>query len=72
MCTYRINHIGDWGTQIGMLIAHLQNKYPDYSSTADQFTLSDLQSLYKVWIDHTATHSSVHESSIITVTHKIF
>lgn len=26
----RINHIGDWGTQFGMLIAHLQDRFPDY------------------------------------------
>ena len=23
----RLNHVGDWGTQFGMLIAHLQGKY---------------------------------------------
>lgn len=26
----RINHVGDWGTQFGMLIAHLQDMYPDF------------------------------------------
>lgn len=26
----RLNHIGDWGTQFGMLIAHLQDKFPNY------------------------------------------
>lgn len=26
----RINHVGDWGTQFGMLIAHLQDRFSDY------------------------------------------
>jgi len=25
----RVNHVGDWGTQFGMLIAYLKEKYPD-------------------------------------------
>ena len=27
---HRINHVGDWGTQFGMLIAHLEEEFPDY------------------------------------------
>lgn len=41
----RLNHIGDWGTQFGMLIAHLQDRFPDYLSVSPP--LSDLQSFYK-------------------------
>lgn len=26
----RVNHLGDWGTQFGMLINYLFKKYPDY------------------------------------------
>ncbi|KAA0194056.1 Arginyl tRNA synthetase cytoplasmic [Fasciolopsis buskii] len=40
----KINHIGDWGTQFGMLIAHLRDVYPNSVSVPP---INDLQSLYK-------------------------
>eukprot|EP00039_Didymoeca_costata_P019429 m.337518 g.337518 ORF g.337518 m.337518 type:complete len:708 (+) comp18153_c0_seq1:79-2202(+) len=42
---HRINHVGDWGTQFGMLIAHLKDKYPDYATKAPP--ISNLQEFYK-------------------------
>lgn len=41
----RLNHIGDWGTQFGMLIAHLQDKFPSYRT--EKPPLNDLQTFYK-------------------------
>ncbi|CAI2363162.1 unnamed protein product [Moneuplotes crassus] len=41
----RVNHIGDWGTQFGMLIAHMQDKYPDFLD--QQPEISDLDGFYK-------------------------
>ncbi|XP_054273289.1 arginine--tRNA ligase, cytoplasmic-like [Macrosteles quadrilineatus] len=41
----RVNHIGDWGTQFGMLIAHLQDKYPNYKTESPP--LSTLMHFYK-------------------------
>ncbi|XP_044517637.1 arginine--tRNA ligase, cytoplasmic [Gracilinanus agilis] len=41
----RLNHIGDWGTQFGMLIAHLQDKFPDYVTVSPP--IGDLQAFYK-------------------------
>lgn len=41
----RINHLGDWGTQFGMLIAHLQDKFPDYKVQSPP--IADLQMFYK-------------------------
>lgn len=37
----RLNHVGDWGTQFGMLIAHLQDKFPNYLIVAPP--IQDLQ-----------------------------
>lgn len=42
----RLNHVGDWGTQFGMLIAHLQDKFPNYLTVSPP--ISDLQAFYKV------------------------
>jgi arginyl-tRNA synthetase len=43
----RINHLGDWGTQFGMLIAHLKQAYPDALTTANALALGDLTSFYR-------------------------
>ena len=41
----RTNHVGDWGTQFGMLIAHLQDNYPDFMSNPPN--IQDLQKFYQ-------------------------
>jgi arginyl-tRNA synthetase len=41
----RLNHVGDWGTQFGMLIAHLKDRFPDYSVKSPP--ISDLMAFYK-------------------------
>lgn len=40
----RQNHVGDWGTQFGMLIAHFSDEEQRYSGEVE---LSDLESFYK-------------------------
>jgi len=43
----RLNHVGDWGTQFGMLIAYLTEAYPDALTKADALDLGDLVNFYK-------------------------
>lgn len=43
----RLNHVGDWGTQFGMLIAHLRQAYPEALKQKDALLLGDLVSFYK-------------------------
>jgi len=41
----RFNHVGDWGTQFGMLIAYLKERYPDLLDNPPN--IKDLTKLYK-------------------------
>lgn len=41
----RLNHIGDWGTQFGMLLTYLIDEYPDFQSNPPP--ISDLQNFYR-------------------------
>jgi len=45
----RLNHVGDWGTQFGMLVEHLRDEYPAALSkeTSQNVELGDLVLLYK-------------------------
>ena len=41
----RANHVGDWGTQFGMLIAYMREAYPDYETNMPD--IKDLDGYYK-------------------------
>lgn len=45
----RLNHVGDWGTQFGMLVEHLRDEYPAALNieTSKDVELGDLVELYK-------------------------
>ncbi|MBD2626888.1 arginine--tRNA ligase [Trichormus variabilis] len=43
----RLNHVGDWGTQFGMLITYLREVYPAALTTADALDIGDLVSFYR-------------------------
>ncbi len=43
----RLNHVGDWGTQFGMLITHLKEVVPEALHTKDVVEISDLVNFYR-------------------------
>ena len=43
---HRINHVGDWGTQFGMLVAHLRRTQPEVLDDPQHLHLGDLEELY--------------------------
>ena len=43
----RLNHIGDWGTAFGMLIAHMQDNATKVLSSEESASISDLMAWYK-------------------------
>lgn len=44
----RVNHVGDWGTQFGMLIAYLELNNPNYANdNENQDNIKDLEEFYK-------------------------
>jgi arginyl-tRNA synthetase len=45
----RLNHVGDWGTQFGMLVEHLRDEFPEAldKEKSKNVDLGDLVTLYK-------------------------
>jgi len=41
-----LNHVGDWGTQFGMLVTHLEDEFPDYDKASPE--VADLVAFYQV------------------------
>ena len=41
---HRVNHVGDWGTQFGMLIANLEEVHPDFLTNKPE--ISELEAFY--------------------------
>ncbi|POM67752.1 Arginine-tRNA ligase, partial [Phytophthora palmivora] len=57
----RINHVGDWGTQFGMLICHLTETYPNWETEMPNVT--DLTKLYKAAKERFDADEEFHERS---------
>ena len=43
----RLNHVGDWGTAFGMLIAYCEQHHPDFMSGKTEADLTDLVGWYR-------------------------
>ncbi|KAF4323435.1 hypothetical protein G195_003411 [Phytophthora kernoviae 00238/432] len=57
----RFNHVGDWGTQFGMLICHLTETYPTWETEMPNVT--DLTKLYKAAKERFDADAEFHERS---------
>ncbi len=66
----RLNHVGDWGTQFGMLITHLKEVVPEALHTKDVVEISDLVNFYrkaKKRFDEDKTFQSKSRSEVVNL-----
>ncbi len=64
----RLNHVGDWGTQFGMLITYLREVYPDALTTANALDLGDLVDFYrkaKIRFDEDETFKEASRQEVV-------
>ena len=61
----RVNHVGDWGTQFGMLITYLTDEFPDILTEPPN--ISDLTAIYKASKKRFDENESFKERSRLNV-----
>ena len=64
---HRLNHIGDWGTQFGMLIAHLRHVRPEAISDPSALAIADMEKFYVEAKKHCDTDPTFQEEARRTV-----
>lgn len=63
----KLNHVGDWGTQFGMLICELKEKYPAALKQPEALDLGDLVTFYKQAKKHFDEDPQFQEKARLTV-----
>lgn len=66
----RQNHIGDWGTQFGMLIAYLRELYKEKLRDPDSVSIRDLEQFYqnaKRWSDTDAIFAASARQEVVNL-----
>jgi len=62
---HRVNHVGDWGTQFGMLIQFLKEEYPNFANEMPNIT--DLTQFYKAAKAHFDDSAEFKKTSQLNV-----
>merc|ERR1740133_822849 len=67
----RLNHVGDWGTQFGMLLEYLkQQDQLEAASTSSGVVIGDLQTFYKAskkCFDEDPTFKEAAQSNVVAL-----
>lgn len=66
----RQNHIGDWGTQFGMLIAYLKKQNPEVLENPESVHIADLEEFYrkaKTCFDSDAEFEKLSRSEVVNL-----
>ncbi|MGB0715514.1 MAG: arginine--tRNA ligase, partial [Phycisphaerae bacterium] len=65
---HRENHVGDWGTQFGMLVAYMRRKHPDAVDSPDKLIVNDLEQFYveaKLLFDEDETFKTESRETVV-------
>ena len=63
-----LNHVGDWGTQFGMLISYMREVAPEALADVDNVDLGDLVIFYKKakgWFDSSEDNQNVSRAEVV-------